>query len=118
MSALRRALRDLPETVFADLLERDDGYLVIIDVPGVSADTVDVRLSEGMLHVQATRVQDVPDEFEYRKEGRSPTLDFEIPVPADATEDGATASIEQGVLKVRLPRHSGGEETTIPVESS
>ena len=46
MSALRDALRDLPDAVFADLLESDDAYLLVIDLPGATAETVDVRVED------------------------------------------------------------------------
>jgi len=32
MSALRDALRDLPDAVFADLLESDEGYVLVVDL--------------------------------------------------------------------------------------
>lgn len=116
MSALRQALRELPETVFVDLLENDDAYLVVIDVPGVTADSVEVGLQRGFLHVEATRSKDVPEAFEYRSEERSPLVDVEVPVPADATDREATASIEGGVLEVRLPKQSDSAGTNIPVD--
>jgi len=42
MSALRDALRELPDAVFADLLESDEAYRLVLDVPGVTADTAEI----------------------------------------------------------------------------
>lgn len=117
MSLLPDAVSELPETVFVDLLERDDAYLVIIDVPGVTADSVDIRLDRGRLAVQATRENDIPEGFEYTDERRDSSLDLEVPVPVDATDENATATIERGVLEVTLPKRADDGVTTIPVET-
>ena len=115
MSGLREALQELPEAVFADLLDGDDAYLVVIDMPGVTAETVDVRVERGLVHVEAQRDKSVPDDFRYVREDRSLFLDVELPMPPDATDRGAEATIERGVLELRLPKQSAAEETTIPV---
>lgn len=115
MSVLRDALADLPETVFADLLESDDAYLIVADLPGATAETVETRLEGGQLHVEARRRKDIPPEFEYRSEERSLFLDFELPVPPDATADEAVATMDSGVLELTLPKQTTPAETTIPV---
>lgn len=116
MSALREALGELPEAVFADLLESDDAYLVVMDVPGATAETVDARLSAGRLSIEARRAKDVPAEFEYVSEERSLFLDVDLPVPPDATAAEAEATVEKGVLELYLPKREAESETTIPVD--
>ena len=112
---LREALGDLPETVFADMLESDDAYLLVVDLAGAAADTVDVTVTDGRLHLEARREKDVPAEFRYVTEERSLFLDAELPLPPDATGADAEGDIERGVLTVRLPKsvEDGGER--IPV---
>ena len=60
---LREALGDLPETVFADVLESDDAYLLVVDLAGATADTVDATATDGRLHLEARREKDVPAEL-------------------------------------------------------
>lgn len=115
MSALREALRDLPEAVFADLLESDESYLIVIDLPGVGSETVDARVEGGKLVIEGRRTKDVPSEFRYVTEDRSLFLDVELPLPPDATDRGADASMERGVLTIDLPKQSAAPKTTIPV---
>ena len=86
MSALRDALRDLPEAVFADVLESDDVYLLVVDVPGVTAETVEASVDGSKLRVEARREKDVPVEFDYVEEERSLFLDVELPKAASASE--------------------------------
>jgi HSP20 family molecular chaperone IbpA len=116
MSALRDALRDLPDAVYADLLEGEDAYLLVIDLPGTTGDTVDARVEGGKLVVEARREKDVPPEFRYVEEDRSLFLDAELPLPPDATGADAEGSVERGVLELRLPKQSAAPATTIPID--
>lgn len=115
MSALRDALRDLPDAVFADLLESDDAYLLVIDLPGATAETVDVRVEGATLVIEARREKDVPPEFRFVEEDRSLFLDVRLPLPPDATGTDAEGSVTGGVLELRLPKRSATPETAVPV---
>lgn len=115
MSALRDALRDLPETVFADLLESEDAYLLVIDLPGATAETVDVRVSAGRLEIEARREKDLPPEFQYVEEERSLFFDAELPLPPDATGGDADGTMKRGVLELTLPKAGKAPDTTVPI---
>ncbi|WP_458205574.1 Hsp20/alpha crystallin family protein [Haladaptatus sp. NG-SE-30] len=116
MSALRDALRELPDAVFADLLESDDEYLLVLDMPGVTEETIDIDVTNGRLQIEARREKDVPREFDYLSEERSLFLDAELPLPPDATGSGAEATIARGVLEIVLPKQSSPPEQSIPIE--
>ena len=116
MSAIRDALRDLPETAFADLFESEGAYLLRIDLPGATAETVDVSVADGRIVIEARRRKDVPDGFQYLSEERSLFLDAEIPVPCEANPHDTTAHVDRGVLTLSIPKRTSGDETTIPVE--
>lgn len=118
MTTLRDALRELPEAVFGDLLESDEAYLVVLDLPGASAETTEVVFEEGRLRIEARREKEVPSAFRYVSEDRPLFLDAELPLPPDATAEGATASIDRGVLEIRLPKRSVKTERTIPVDDA
>jgi len=118
MSALRDALQDLPASVFADVLESDDAYLLVIDLPGASADTLDVSVDEGKLIVEAQREKAVDPAFRYVEEDRSLFLDAELPLPPDATGRGAEGTIDDGVLELRVPKAGAAPQTTIPIEDA
>lgn len=116
MTSLRDALRDLPESVYADLLESEDEYLVVVDLPGASADTVDVTVEASTAHIEARREKDQPPEYRYLKEDRSLFLDADLRLPPDATDQGATASVENGVLELRLPKRDGVDAKRIEID--
>jgi HSP20 family molecular chaperone IbpA len=118
MSALRDALRDLPDAVFADLLESESAYLLVVDLPGTTAETVDVTVADGRVLIEARREKDVGHEFRYLTEDRSLFLDAELPLPPDATDADAAATVERGVLELRLPKRGAGSVTRIDVEDA
>lgn len=113
MSALRDALRGLPDSIFTDLLESDDEYLLVIDLPGATAETVTARIDGHRLHLEAQREKEVSSEFLYLQESRSMFLDAELPLPPDATETGAEATMHRGVLELRIPKESAGTRISI-----
>ena len=108
-------MRELPDAVFADLLESDDAYLLVVDLPGVAEGTVDVSVEDGRLQIEARREKDVPMEFSYLQEERSLFLDADLPLPPDATGAGAEATIDRGVLELRLPKRDAAPEQDIPI---
>ncbi|MFB6200938.1 MAG: Hsp20/alpha crystallin family protein [Halorhabdus sp.] len=118
MNPLREALTDLPDAIFADLLASDDAYLLVVDLPGSSAETVDVRVEGRRLLVEARREKDVPAAFEYVSEDRPMFLDLELPLPPDVSAETADATVSQGVLEVRLPRATATTGESIPVEDA
>lgn len=115
MDSISDALASLPEAVFADVLESEDSYLLVFDVPGVTEDTVAVAVSGNRLTVEARREKAVPDGFWFRDERRDLFLDADVPLPPDAVGSEATARLESGVLEVTIPKASG-TVTQVPVE--
>jgi HSP20 family protein len=116
MSALRDALGELPDAVFADVLESDDAYLLVVDLPGVTAETVDASVEGNKLRIEARRAKDVPPEFDYVEEERALFLDIELPLPRDVTGAEAAGTVERGVLEVELPKAEDTPETPIPID--
>lgn len=115
MDALREALRELPEAVFADLLESEDAYRFVVDLPGATAETTDLRAEGGRLKIEARREKGLPAEFRYIREDRPLFLDAELPLPPDANGNGAEATMNRGVLTVRVPRRMTGSGESIPI---
>lgn len=118
MSALRDALRDLPEAVFADVLENEAAYLLVLDLPGATAETIDVSTEGNRLHIEARRDKDVSREFRFLSEERSLFLDAELPLPPDADPTAATATVDRGVLELEVPKYGSTEPSTIPVSEA
>ncbi|SEW14417.1 Hsp20/alpha crystallin family protein [Natrinema salifodinae] len=115
MSALRDALRDLSEDVFFDLLESEEAYLLVLDVPGVTAESLDIAIDDGRISIDAHREKEPVDDFRYLEENRSLFLDVDLPLPDDASDAGVEATVDRGVLELTLPKRGSGGETTIDI---
>ncbi|KPN30234.1 Hsp20/alpha crystallin family protein [Halolamina pelagica] len=117
MDTVREALRELPDAVFADLLESESAYRLVIDLPGATADTTDLRSEGGRLQIEARREKSFGGAFDYVREDRPLFLDVEIPLPPDAGSD-ADASMERGVLTVTIPKRSAGPAQSIDIDEA
>lgn len=118
MAALREALEGLPDAVYADVLESDEGYLLVIDLPGTTEETIDAHVDGRTLHVEARRQKSVPEAFRYVSEDRSLFLDATLPLPPDAQDTVSSVSVDRGVLEIRLDKGSPDDGLSIPVEDT
>jgi len=117
MDALRNALRELPDAVFADLLESEEAYRLAIDLPGATAETTELRTEGGRLHIEARREKAFPEKYQYVREDRPLFLDAEIPLPPDAVDE-AEATMERGVLTVTITKRAAGPGKEIPIDDN
>jgi HSP20 family molecular chaperone IbpA len=94
----------------ADVLESEDEYLVVLDVPGATPSDVRVRYAEGSVVVSVDRFREFNDGFEMRFPGRGLQLDGKVPLPDDAAVDADAARAQlqpNGTLQVYLPKVGG-----------
>lgn len=115
------ASRNWPtQSLALDVHETENEYIVMADLPGLSADDIEVTLHEGVLNISGevakesveddkTRVH-LQERF-YGKFTRS--LNLPQPINADAVE----ASFEKGVLKLTLPKAENAKPRTIKVNN-
>lgn len=100
-SLLRRIGKRLPTS--ADMLESDDEFLVLINVPGCDEEDIDLRFVKGNLKVKADREEE-HEGYDLVSEGRPKRIVDTVPVPAEIEVDEAEATYDNGVLRVRLPK--------------
>lgn len=118
MSALRDAIQELPETIFADLLESEDAYLLVVDLPGATAETTEVMAEPARIEIEARREKTSPAGFQYVREDRPLFLDAELPLPPDCVGDAAEAEMNRGVLELRLPKRDAAGRKEIPIDET
>jgi HSP20 family protein len=101
-----------------DVVDRGDKFEIKLDLPGVSKEDINVSVEGARVAIQAeTRKQRQSKDGErvlhsertVTSYGRS----FELPV--EVTEDGADASLENGVLTLVLPKRAtvAGKRLTV-----
>ena len=102
----------LSQQLRVDVIETDCEFRVAADVPGVALK--DVRLevdTNNVLHVVAVRGADENDGglVYHRSERASGRQSCSIKLPSHADALGITATLEQGVLSVSVPKVAGTE---------
>jgi len=103
-----------------DILEKDNELLLLADVPGATADQIDVNYEQGLLtiHAKVPPRQD-PDKTHYllREYGVGDYYrSFRIGEGIDAAS--IQAELSQGVLTVRLPKAAEVRPRKIAVRSA
>lgn len=101
-----------------DIREADDSYLVEADVPGVRSENISVDLRDRDLHI--TGEYGPGPEAEPRTEAqtrRSGHFDYRLTLPGEVDSKGCSAHLEDGVLRLRLPKTTTGNLRRIPVDS-
>ena len=92
-----------------DLLETDDAYVIVAEVPGVDRSDLTISLhDDGRLTVAGVRRERGADEYHRIERGHgSFSRTFHLPIPVDA--DSIKADLRDGVLTVTCPKaHEGG----------
>ena len=102
-------------TPLADLEETDDAYLVEIELPGVKRDDVSVEVAGRRLTVSGERKERQRVGILRRRTRTVGRFHYEVVLPGEVEEEGVTASMEEGVLTVRVPKPASERPRRIPV---
>jgi HSP20 family protein len=88
-----------------DVCERENRFCVTVDLPGLKKDDVSVQIEKDAIVVQGQRNDErtTNEEGYYQRERRYGQFYRAIPLPEGARSDEATATFENGVLKVEMP---------------
>jgi HSP20 family protein len=99
----------------ADMEETDDAYLVEVELPGVSKDDIDISLSGRRLTIDGERKEKERVGVLRRRARTVGRFHFEITLPGAVDENGVTASLDDGVLTVRVPKANNESPRRIQV---
>ena len=102
----------------ADIYETENEIIVLTDIPGANEETVDITLEKNILSITAYVDAAIPSGFDIAyaeyEEGdyqRSFRLSDEI------DRDKIEAVVNEGVLRLRLPKSQGAKTKKIAVKS-
>jgi len=105
--------------VSVDLIEEDEAFVVVADLPGYETDDIDIQLQDGRrLTLSATREteRDTTDGEYIRRERTRQRVSRTISLPEAVDQEATEANYENGVLTIRLGKQTAeGEGTDIPV---
>jgi HSP20 family protein len=98
-----------------DVIENEKEYVVEAMLAGVKKEDVVVDVNERRLSIEAVR-KEVKDLKYNRKESFTGTYKRSFILPDDADADSIDATMEDGVLKVIIPKLSEPKETKKKIE--
>jgi HSP20 family protein len=104
-----------------DIQEADQDYMVEADLPGVRPEdvTIDLQVRELRIVGEYGTAEQAGDqgEGETQRARRSGRFDYRITLLGDVNSESATANLEHGVLRLRLPKASTGTRQRIGVQA-
>lgn len=95
-----------------DLADEGDEFVVTVDVPGYESDDIDLHLAGDRLSITGEREQtvDESDEHFIRQERKQQSFSRQLRLPEPVVADDVDASLNNGVLTVRLPKRDPATE--------
>lgn len=94
--------------VSMDVVETDNAFEVIVDLPGIKQNDVDIQLDNNTLTVRGERSEEKEEKDEEKKYHRverfSGSFSRSIVLPDSVNEDEASADYKDGVLKIVIPK--------------
>jgi HSP20 family protein len=101
-----------------DLVERNGGYELQAELPGLTEDQIEVKLSNGMVTIKGEKSSErVEDEEDYHLRERSyGSFQRSFRVPADVETEKIQARFDKGVLKVTLPKSAAAIKNERKIE--
>lgn len=104
-----------------DIYERDDHYLVEVDLPGMQKDQINVEVTEKELTISGERriEKEIEKEGYFKSERAFGAFQRTIPLPEKVIVEKVTAKYENGVLTVKLPKAEPVKKkksTAIPIQ--
>jgi HSP20 family protein len=89
-----------------EISESTDAYRVAVELPGVSADEVEITFEDGLLTIQGERhfAHDFAGEKVHRSERSYGAFRRSITLPSHVQADKIQASAQDGVLQILVPK--------------
>jgi HSP20 family protein len=100
-----------------DIIESDDTYKILLDIPGLSKNEVNVSLKDDVLTVRGERVGELDEEEIYRRHERAEgVFSRSFALPQNVASGEVNASFRTGVLTVSMSKSEvDADSTNIPI---
>ena len=103
-------------TPLADVEETDDAYTVEVELAGVKGEDISVEVAGRRLTVSGERKERERVGILRRQTRTVGRFHYEVVLPGEVDEDGVEASLDEGVLTVRVPKAEAERPRRIPVK--
>lgn len=97
----------------------EDGVVVRAEIPGISAEQVNVTAEPRRLTISGERAPLTPEKGSYhRRERRYGSFSRSVQLPSELDADKASAECRNGLLTVRIPKTAAAKPRQISVRSA
>ncbi|MBA2442410.1 MAG: Hsp20/alpha crystallin family protein [Rubrobacter sp.] len=93
-----------------DVLAEEDNLVVLVDLPGVRPEDVELALSDGLLTISGQRAGRQTGGEHYTPERRSGTFRRSLTFPTGVSESNIDTSLVDGVLEITVEDYAGLSE--------
>lgn len=100
-----------------DIVESEDTYKIILDIPGLSKNEVNISLKDYVLTVRGERVEElIEEEVSRRQERASGVFSRSFALPQNVVMEKVDATFRTGVLTIAMSKTEDHEDSTnIPI---
>ncbi len=102
----------------ADIVESPEAYLITVELPGLSEDEIDVSLVDDLLIVDAEKTRHLPADASLVRlaERLYGTVHRSFRIPAEADQDGISATFDNGLLSIVVPKSANEGQSRKRIE--
>jgi len=103
-----------------DILEEKERFVLRADLPGVSAEDIDISMDKGLLTIAGERREEKSEQAEglHRVERATGKFYRRFSLPETVNSDGVSAKSVNGILEVTIPKQSQVQARRITVEAA
>jgi len=103
-----------------DVIEQKDRFVIRADLPGVSADDININMEKGVLSLTGERSHETGDEVDGLKRVERVSGKFyrRFNLPETADGDAISARSANGILEINIPKQARIEARRITVEAA
>jgi HSP20 family protein len=100
-----------------DVVETDEDFVVVADLPGVKRDDIELSVTGTLLSIRGDKKGEAQSDKRkiFRKETWVGSFNRTIDLPADIDPDKVQAELKDGVLTVRVAKREEAKTKTIAV---
>ena len=104
-------------TPAADVYNQDEEYLIVVDLPGVSREALDISLNNDRLFIRGERLPDMEQQARAERPFGTFLRKFG-PLPPTVDQKSVSAQYKDGVLRVRLPKRKEQKQRRVEIKVS